>query len=58
MMKTTKKGEGKGTHRKAVKDLEVRRDKSGDVRGGPTAVELQALGVRTSLAASINTKVK
>lgn len=58
MKRTAKKNRSKAPRKKAIKDLEVRRDKSGDVRGGPTAVELQAFGVRASIAASTSSKVK
>ncbi len=37
MKKTTKKGPSKASHRKAVKDLQVRPARGGSVRGG-TAV--------------------
>jgi hypothetical protein len=35
MKKTTKKSPSKASHKKAVKDLEVKPAKSGLVRGGP-----------------------
>lgn len=57
MKHTPKKRPAKSSRQNAVKDLDVKRDKGGDVRGGPTAVELKALGARTSFAESMSAKV-